>query len=77
MIRKLLLAATLLASAPAAFAQQVAITGARVVTNTTQGVIENGTVVINNGRIVSVGTGAAPSGATVIDAKGPSCAPHR
>ena len=70
MIRNLLLAATLLASAPAAFAQQVAITGARVVTNTTQGVIENGTVVINNGRIVSVGTGAAPAGATVIDAKG-------
>ena len=70
MIRKLLLTATLLASAPPAFAQQVAITGARVVTNTTQGVIENGTVVINNGRIVSVGTGAAPSGATVIDAKG-------
>ena len=51
MIRKLLLAATLLASAPAALAQQVAITGARVVTNTTQGVIENGTVVISNGRI--------------------------
>ena len=70
MIRKLLLAATLLASAPAAFAQQVAITGARVVTNTTQGVIENGTVVINNGRIVSIGTGAAPAGATVVDAKG-------
>ena len=70
MIRRLLLAATLLASAPAAIAQQVAITGARVVTNTTQGVIENGTVVINNGRIVSVGTGAAPAGATVVDAKG-------
>ena len=70
MIRNLLLAATLLASAPAAFAQQVAITGARVVTNTTQGVIENGTVVINNGRIVSIGTGAAPAGATVVDAKG-------
>ena len=70
MIRKLLLAATLLASAPAAFAQQVAITGARVVTNTTQGVIENGTVVINNGRVVSIGTGAAPAGATVVDAKG-------
>jgi imidazolonepropionase-like amidohydrolase len=70
MIRKLLLAATLLASAPVAFAQQVAITGGRIVTNTTQGVIENGTVVINNGRIVSVGTGAAPAGATVVDAAG-------
>jgi imidazolonepropionase-like amidohydrolase len=70
MIRKLLLAATLLASAPAAFAQPVAITGGRIVTNTTQGVIENGTVVINNGRIVSVGTVAAPAGATVVDAAG-------
>ena len=70
MIRKLLLAATLLASAPAAFAQTVAITGGRIVTNTQQGVIESGTVVINNGRIVSVGTGAAPAGATVIDAQG-------
>lgn len=70
MIRKLLLAATLLASAPTAFAQTVAITGARVVTNTSQGVIENGTVVFSNGRITSVGTGAAPAGATVIDAKG-------
>lgn len=70
MIRKLLLAATLLASAPAAFAQTVAVTGARVVTNTSQGVIENGTVVFSNGRITSVGTGAAPAGATVIDAKG-------
>lgn len=70
MIRQLLLAATLLAAAPAAFAQTVAITGGRVVTNTSQGVIENGTVVINNGRIVSVGSGAAPSGATIVDARG-------
>ena len=70
MIRNLLLAATLLATAPSAFAQTVAITGGRVVTNTSQGVIENGTVVITNGRVVSVGTGAAPSGATIVDAKG-------
>ncbi len=70
MIRNILIAATLIASAPTALAQQVAITGGRIVTNTTQGVIENGTVVINNGRIVSVGTGAAPAGATVVDANG-------
>ena len=70
MIRNLLLAATLLATAPTAFAQTIAITGGRVVTNTSQGVIENGTVVITNGRITSVGTGAAPAGATLVDAKG-------
>ena len=70
MIRQLLLAATLLAAAPGAFAQTIAITGGRVVTNTSQGVIENGTVVITNGRITSVGAGAAPAGATVVDAKG-------
>lgn len=70
MIRKLLLAASLLALTPGAFAQTVAITGGRVVTNTAQGVIENGTVVITNGRITSVGTGAAPAGATIVDAKG-------
>jgi len=45
MIRNLLLAATLLATAPCALAQTVAITGGRVVTNTSQGIIENGTVV--------------------------------
>lgn len=70
MIRKLLLAATLLATAPSALAQTVAITGGRVVTNTSQGVIENGTVVIRDGRVVSVGTGAGPAGATTIDAAG-------
>jgi imidazolonepropionase-like amidohydrolase len=70
MIRKLLFAAALLAAPPAALAQQVAITGGRIVTNTPQGVIENGTVVINNGRVVSVGTAAAPAGATIIDASG-------
>lgn len=70
MIRSLLLAASFLALAPAALAQTVAITGGKVVTNTMQGVIENGTVIMRDGRIVSVGAGAAPSGATVIDATG-------
>jgi len=69
MIRSLLLATTLLC-APAALAQPVAITGGKIVTNTSQGVIENGTVVIDNGRVVSVGAGAAPAGARVIDATG-------
>ncbi|MFB7879856.1 amidohydrolase family protein [Brevundimonas diminuta] len=66
---------TLLAGAVAAFAltgpalaQDVAITGGRVLTGTS--VIENGTVVIRNGKVVSVGTGAAPAGLRVIDARG-------
>jgi imidazolonepropionase-like amidohydrolase len=33
-------------------------------------VIENATIEVNNGKIVSVGSAAAPSGATVVDAKG-------
>ncbi len=70
MIRPLLLAASLVALAPAALAQTIAITGGKIVTNTAQGVIESGTVVIQDGRIVSVGTGAAPAGATVVDAGG-------
>ena len=60
--------AALAMSAMPAFAQVTAITGGRVLTGTS--VIENGTVVIDGGRIVSVGTGAAPSGARVIDATG-------
>ncbi|WP_297934564.1 amidohydrolase family protein, partial [uncultured Brevundimonas sp.] len=51
---------------PAA-AQDVAITGGRVLTGTS--VIENGTVVVRNGRVVSVGTGAAPAGLPTIDAR--------
>jgi imidazolonepropionase-like amidohydrolase len=70
MIRSLLLAASIASLSPAALAQTIAFTGGKVVTNTNQGVIENGTVVIRDGRIVSVGTAAPPSGATVIDAKG-------
>ncbi len=70
MIGKLLVAATLFAAAPCAFAQAIAITGGRIVTNTSQDVIENGTVVITNGRIVSVGPGSAPAGATIVDANG-------
>jgi imidazolonepropionase-like amidohydrolase len=66
---------TLLAGAVAALAlvgpaaaQDVAITGGRVLTGTS--VIENGTVVVRNGRVVSVGAGAAPAGMRAIDARG-------
>lgn len=60
--------------AASAFAQDtVAITGGRVLTGSA--VIDNGTVVIRDGRVVSVGTGPAPSGARVIDATGRVVAP--
>ncbi len=52
-----------------------AIVGARVVT-VTGAVIENGTVVIQNGKITAVGAGASvPSGAERIDGKGLSVYP--
>ncbi len=52
-----------------------AIVGARVVT-VTGAVIENGTVVIQNGKITAVGAGASvPSGAERIDGKGLSVFP--
>ncbi|OYX49398.1 MAG: hypothetical protein B7Y90_07550 [Alphaproteobacteria bacterium 32-64-14] len=70
MIRSLLLAASVLALAPAALAQTIAITGGKIVTNTPQGVIDSGTIVFRDGKVVSVGTAAPPTGATVIDAKG-------
>jgi imidazolonepropionase-like amidohydrolase len=58
----------------AASAQELtAITGGRVLTGAS--VIENGVVVIQNGRVVSVGTGAAPSGARIIDATGKVVSP--
>ena len=66
---------TLLAGAVAALAlsgpalaQDVVITNGRILTGTS--VIENGTVVIRGGKVVSVGTGAAPSGLRTIDARG-------
>lgn len=61
-------AAAAILSATPALAQDLAITGGRVLTGTS--VIENGTVVIRNGRVVSVGTGPAPSGLRTIDATG-------
>jgi len=53
--------------------ETVAIVGGRILTGNS--VIENGTVVIREGKIVSVGSGGAPSGARVIDAVGKTVAP--
>jgi imidazolonepropionase-like amidohydrolase/Tol biopolymer transport system component len=53
-----------------------AITGARIVTMKGDEVIENGTVLVENNRIVAVGAGVkAPAGATVIDARGRTVIP--
>jgi len=52
-------------------AQTTAITGATVHTAGPAGTLENATIVIDGGRIVSVGSGASiPDGATRIDAAG-------
>ena len=57
-------------AAPAA-AQTVLIRDGRVVTNSAAGTIENGDVLIVDGRIRAVGANlAAPNGARVIDAQG-------
>ncbi len=74
-LRTLILAAASAAvlASPALAQELTAITGGRVLTGTS--VIENGTVVIRDGRVVSVGTGGAPSGARVIDARGKVVSP--
>jgi imidazolonepropionase-like amidohydrolase len=57
-------------AAPAA-AQTLLIRDGRVVTNSAGGIIENGDVLIVNGRISAVGANvAAPSGARVMEAQG-------
>lgn len=69
-MRALAFAAALACAAPAA-AETVLIQNGRVVTNTSAGIIENGDVLIVDGRISAVGPNiAAPQGARVIDAAG-------
>jgi imidazolonepropionase-like amidohydrolase len=63
-----------LALAPGAAAQDLAIVNARILDGK-GGVIERGTVVVRGGTIVSVGTGAAPSGGQRIDAQGRTVMP--
>lgn len=67
MIRSLILGLAALTFAASAAAQPVAVIGERVWTGTDQGTIENGVVVIDGGRIVSVGT-VIPQGATEVRA---------
>jgi imidazolonepropionase-like amidohydrolase len=65
-----IVAALFLVSLPALAQKSIAITGGRVLT-ISHGDIENGTVLVENGKIVAVGRDVkVPSGAQVIDALG-------
>lgn len=65
-----LLALGVAAASPAA-AQEIAVTNGRVITNTSQGVIDSGTVLMRDGVVVAVGTDVViPDGAETIDADG-------
>ena len=70
MIRSVATALLLTVAMPAA-AETIAITHATVATGDGSGPIQNGTVVIRDGRIVAAGQGVAvPAGARVIDGTG-------
>jgi imidazolonepropionase-like amidohydrolase len=74
-VKRLILstAAVLLATAAAlpASAQTVAITNAKLVIGTGAGPVENGTVVVRDGRVVAAGPGVAvPAGMRTVDAAG-------
>lgn len=65
-----LLAGVFMLASPA-FAETVLIQNGRVVTNSAAGVVQDGDVLIVDGRIAAVGADiAAPRGARVIDARG-------
>jgi len=71
MIRRLLLSLAVIAASPIAAAEPVAIYGKSVWTGTSQGTITDGVVVIDRGRIVSVGPASTrvPAGATEVRAE--------
>ena len=65
-----IVAALILAGLPALAQNTVAITGGRVIT-ISHGVIENGTVMVENGKITAVGRDVkVPRGTQIIDARG-------
>lgn len=68
MIRSLLISLTAACLGPLAAAQPVAIIGETVWTGSAQGTLTNGVVIIDEGRIVSVGT-AVPEGMAQVRAK--------
>lgn len=72
MRRRLAPLAALLALAAGlpATAETFAITGARILTAGPAGTVDQGVIVVRDGKIVSVGRSAPPAGARVIDAAG-------
>ena len=68
MIRPLILSLAALCSAAIATAEPVAIIGEKVWTGTAQGTLTNGVVVIDAGRVMSVGT-SVPAGMAQVEAK--------
>ena len=68
---KVAAAGVFLALSAPVFAQTIAITGGTVATAVGEQTIENGTVIVRDGRIAAVGAGLpVPAGATIIDARG-------
>jgi len=72
MIRSMLLAASALITAQAALAQDYAIANAKAWTGTDEGVIEDATIIVRDGRIAEIGANLPiPSaGITTFDAEG-------
>ena len=64
----------LVSAAATVSAQDLTITNARVIVGNGQ-VIEQGTIVVRNGRIASVGAGSGAAGAQTIDARGLTAMP--
>lgn len=74
-MKSVLLISAALAAAPA-LAAPIAITGAAAHTARGEEVIQNATIIIDNGRITAIGAGLpVPAGARVIDAKGKPVTP--
>lgn len=76
MIRRLLLAAAFCMAASTAQAQTFAVVNARILSQGPAGVIERGSVLVRDGRIVAVGASVGvPRDARVIDAEGQTLTP--
>lgn len=70
-LKSLSIASLALVATTAVMAEDIAITGGKVITMGKAGVIENATVLIKDGKIEKVGSGLkVPKGYTVIDATG-------
>jgi imidazolonepropionase-like amidohydrolase len=70
-VKKLLIVAAAMGAAFPAAAQTVAVTNARLVIGDGSAPVENGTVVVRDGRVVAAGAGVAvPAGVPVVDAGG-------